>query len=103
VYRLAYESGTLERLLARYPPERSAKCAGPLASTANFTVQGMHCPNCARTIVRTLRRQIGILGAEVDLASGQGQMRYDPTRVDPVAVLHCLDGLGYQACPMEGS
>jgi copper chaperone CopZ len=104
VYQLARDSGMLEQVLARYQSEPSApKTADIPSSLARFAVQGMHCPNCAKTIVRTLRRQVGIVEAEVDLASRQGQMRYDPTRVDPVTALHCLDGLGYQVRLLDGS
>ncbi len=38
----------------------------------------------------------GIYKAEVDLATGEGLLRYDPAQADPAAVLRSLDPLGYQ-------
>ncbi len=62
--------------------------------TARFTVQGMHCPSCPKIIVRTLRRQMGVLDAEVSLETGEGQVRYDPSRSDLIEILRAVDGLG---------
>jgi len=103
VYQLAHESGTLEQIVARSHAVRPAqKDVAEPGSITRFAVQGMHCASCVKIIVRTLRRQPGVLESEVDLASGQGWMRYDPAQVDPAAVLHRLDEFGYQARPLAG-
>ncbi len=102
VYQLAHQTGTLEQVLARRQAQAPAPGAAPAAKggpVARFSVQGMHCPSCPKIIVRTLRRQPGVLDAEVDLESGQGQLRYDPAKADPARALHSVDdlGMGYRA------
>ncbi len=65
--------------------------------TARFAVQGMYCAGCAAAAERVLRRETGVKSAEVNFASEQGRIQYDPTQVDLAKVLRKLDRLGYQA------
>jgi P-type Cu2+ transporter len=98
VYQLAHQTGTLEKVLARYgAPPAAAPQATPAGQVAAFRVQGLHCANCVRSVVQSLQAQPGILAARVDLASGEGELRYDPAQADPAAALRCLDELGYHA------
>ena len=93
VYQLARSTGTLEQVLAQSQAGRA-----PVdAAIARFAVRGMHCSNCVKLVVRTLREQPGVLDADLDLATGQGSLRYDPAQADLQKALHALDPLGYSA------
>ena len=67
------------------------------SETAHFAVKGMYCAGCAAAAQEALRRQEGIRSADVNFASEQGRIEYDPKQVDLPSVLHKLDRLGYQA------
>ncbi len=65
--------------------------------TAHFAVKGMYCAGCASAAQEVLRRQPGVKSADVNFASEQGRIEYDPKQIDPAEVLRKLDRLGYQA------
>jgi heavy metal translocating P-type ATPase len=65
--------------------------------TAHFSVKGMYCAGCASAAQEVLRRQPGVKSADVNFASEQGRIDYDPKEVDPAEVLRKLDRLGYHA------
>ena len=67
------------------------------SETAHFALKGMYCAGCAAAAQEVLRRQDGIRSADVNFASEQGRIEYDPKQVDLPAVLRKLDRLGYQA------
>ncbi len=67
------------------------------AETAHFSVEGMWCAGCAVVAERILRRQPGVLDADVSFAAGMGRLQYDPERAEAVDLLRKLDGLGYAA------
>ena len=65
--------------------------------TARFAVQGMYCAGCAAAAEQMLKRETGVKSVEVNFASEQGRIEYDPQQVDLTKLLRKLDRLGYQA------
>jgi copper chaperone CopZ len=66
-------------------------------SSVKFSVQGMTCANCARSVERKLAATPGVGKASVDLARSSAEVEYDPTRVNPEALMQAIRQLGYEA------
>lgn len=98
VYQLGLETDTLEATLARFQARRStAKDAPAAGKVCRFHVTGMECAHCLEAVTDALEKQPGVLSVHLDLASGDGELRYQPGVADPVRALGCLDALGYTA------
>jgi copper chaperone CopZ len=65
-------------------------------STVKFSVQGMNCANCARSVERKLAATPGVGKASVDLAGSSAEVEYDPARVNPEALAGAIRQLGYE-------
>ena len=108
VFEVASQAGMLEQALAAVRPadrtrgqEAVKRDAGP-SETMHFSIDGMWCAGCAVVAERILRRQAGVMDAQVSFAAGMGRLQYEPGRADPLDVLHKLDGLGYTARLLSG-
>lgn len=67
--------------------------------TAQITVDGMTCGNCARTIERKLSSRPGVTKAQVDLAGGLATVEFDPDRTQLSDLLTAIQQLGYRVRP----
>lgn len=67
-----------------------------MQSTAQLTVTGMTCDNCARSVERKLSSTPGVTRATVDLKAGQARVEYDSERVKPDALANAVRQLGYE-------
>jgi copper chaperone CopZ len=65
-------------------------------STVRFSVQGMTCGNCARTVERRLAATPGVGKASVNLDSASAEVEYDPARVSPEVLAGAIRQLGYE-------
>jgi len=65
-------------------------------STVRFSVLGMTCGNCARSVERKLAATPGVSKASVDLNSASAEVEYDPARVNPEALAGAIRQLGYE-------
>ncbi|MEK6814993.1 MAG: heavy metal translocating P-type ATPase [Nitrospirota bacterium] len=68
-----------------------------MTRTITFPVSGMSCAACASRIQAGLKGLPGVSGAEVNFASGQASVTYDPAVVGLSAVLAAVKALGYDA------
>lgn len=65
-----------------------------------LAVEGMHCGSCARRVGEALATDRGVHGHQVDLASQQVSVVFDPTLTSLDAIRTVLDEAGYPARPL---
>jgi copper chaperone CopZ len=70
---------------------------GAGATTAELTVQGMHCGACVALIEESLTDRAGVTAASVDLDSARAVVHYDPSLVDPDDLRATIAEAGYSA------
>ncbi|MDI3313125.1 MAG: heavy metal translocating P-type ATPase [Mycobacterium sp.] len=80
---------------------RHAQASG-LAPTqqVEFAVEGMTCGSCAARVQRTLAKQPGVAGAEVNFATGIAHVDYRPGEVDIERLQQVIDHIGYHLEPV---
>ena len=61
--------------------------------TLDFVVKGMTCGSCAHRVQRTLRRQPGVAGAEVNFATATAHVVLDVDAADAAALEAALVAL----------
>lgn len=81
VFEVASQAGMLEQALAAVRPadrtrgqEAVKRDAGP-SETMHFSIDGMWCAGCAVVAERILRRQAGVMDAQVSFAAGMGRLQ----------------------------
>ncbi|WP_310740692.1 heavy metal translocating P-type ATPase [Ideonella alba] len=72
---------------------------GARVAESAFLVSGMYCAACAGTIEAALLRVDGVLDAQVNAAGHRAQVRWDPSRTRPSALVRAVRGAGYDAVP----
>ena len=63
--------------------------------TSTYTVKGMTCEHCARSVTEEVSAVAGVSGVEVDLASGRVTVASDRP-VDAAAVRAAVEEAGYE-------
>ncbi|WP_416181131.1 heavy metal translocating P-type ATPase [Chloroflexus sp.] len=58
-------------------------------------VTGMTCASCSARVEKALRKTPGVLSAEVNLASEQALVRFDPGQAQPAALQAAIEQAGY--------
>lgn len=66
-------------------------------SYARFAITGMDCQACANRIEKVLRRQHGIMAADVNFASDELQTRYDSNILSPDQIAQMVAKTGFTA------
>ncbi len=61
----------------------------------SIPVTGMTCTNCANTITRTLKRQEGVVEANVNYANERAEIIYDPAMLKPLDLMQSIEAVGY--------
>jgi copper chaperone len=64
-------------------------------TTATYTISGMTCDHCVRSVSGELARLPGVTAVEVDLGAGTAIVTSD-TPLDPAAVRVAIDEAGYE-------
>ncbi|GHO75178.1 copper-translocating P-type ATPase [Ktedonobacter sp. SOSP1-85] len=80
------------------PPENPSQ-ATYIPEQLSFAVEGMTCTSCAIRIEKGLKKLPGVHTANVNLASEQATVVYDPTQAQPEQMVQKVDALGYKAIP----
>lgn len=70
---------------------------------AAYTVQGMTCASCVRTIETAVRKLPGIQQADVNLATERLRIVADPTKVHPRDVQRAVSAAGYKLVPAKAA
>ncbi len=69
-----------------------------MATTGTYTVTGMTCGHCVRSVTEEVGRVEGVTSVDVDLASGRVTVESDGP-VDDAAVRAAVDEAGYSVSP----
>jgi Cu2+-exporting ATPase len=72
---------------------------GRRVAESALQVSGMTCAACAGIIEQALHGQDGVLDARVSAASQRAQVRWDPQRTRPSALIAAIRAAGYDAVP----
>jgi len=75
-------------------------CSGDLRDI-HLLVEGIHCPACVWLIERGLRREPGVISAEVSLTTKRVHLRWDSSSVQLSRLIKALTRIGYSAIPYD--
>lgn len=67
----------------------------------HLLVEGIHCAACIWLIERGLKREPGVIKAEVNLAGKRLNLRWDNTQIKLSALIKALGRIGYSAVPYD--
>lgn len=67
-----------------------------------FSIKGMHCASCVRSIEEALKKTPGISNASVSLTSETAAVEYDPQKVTDEEIISAISNVGYRALVKEG-
>jgi Cu+-exporting ATPase len=59
-------------------------------------IEGMHCHRCEQAIKKSLQRKPGVHEAEVDFASGQASILFDPKSISVSELIDGVKEAGYK-------
>jgi copper chaperone CopZ len=62
----------------------------------SFTVEGMTCSGCERTVQRVVSNLPGVKSAKAELASASVSLEYDPSKVSVHQIKAAVDQVGYK-------
>jgi P-type Cu+ transporter len=77
-------------------PSTNPETPAPPTVDTRFAVEGMTCASCVRRIEKRLIRVPGVESAEVNLATEQAHVVYDPATVDVPALTSAVEQAGYR-------
>jgi P-type Cu+ transporter len=69
-------------------------------SRAVFTIEGMTCASCAIRVEKGLKKIPGVTDANVNLATEQATVTYDPSLTEIKRMIQKVDTSGYKAIPL---
>lgn len=76
---------------------------GESSARIEIPVGGMTCAACSARVQRSLGRTPGVLDATVNLMTNSATVAYDPSRIDPAALVARIRDTGYEAeLPVPG-
>lgn len=64
--------------------------------TAKFTIAGMHCGGCTRTVEHVLQQQEGVWETEVSLDSASARVLFDPQKTSSQQLSQAVENAGYR-------
>lgn len=67
-----------------------------------FSIKGMHCASCVRSIEEALKNTPGVSSASVSLTSETAAVEYDPQKVTDEQIVSAVSNVGYKALVKEG-
>ena len=62
-----------------------------------FTVEGMHCDGCVKSVTRMLTAIPGVGSVDVSLAEGKASVGYDPARAGVEDFKRAVERAGFKA------
>jgi copper chaperone len=68
---------------------------GPVSTTSTYTVVGMTCGHCVRSVSEEVGKVAGVTAVDVDLDSGRVEVTSDGP-LDDAAVAAAVDEAGYE-------
>ncbi len=76
-------------------PEAASK------TRTSLLISGMHCSSCAAIIERSLKKQSGVLEANVNFAAEKASVVYNPVNVSVNDLIAAVKKSGYEAMPVD--
>lgn len=67
----------------------------PIIEEMTLGITGMTCANCVSRVEKTLRKQPGVLEANVNLATESARVRFLPQSTNPALLRKAIEGTGY--------
>lgn len=64
--------------------------------TKRFSIEGLHCANCALRAEKVLNKQPGVAAAVCNFASAEVQIKYDPKTTNAEQLAAAIDQAGYR-------
>ncbi|WP_128478859.1 heavy metal translocating P-type ATPase [Halorussus pelagicus] len=68
----------------------------PVAQQVTIGISGMSCANCSETNEQALEATPGVVSAEVNYATDEGTVRYNPNDADLDALYDAIESAGYE-------
>ena len=62
---------------------------------ANIPVSGMSCANCAMNIERSVKKLEGVISANVNFASEEANIEFDPQKTDIAQIAEKIEKAGF--------
>ncbi len=66
------------------------------AKKFSCNISGMHCASCAQTIEKNIKKQRGIISANVNFASEKATVEYDASKIDENKIKEIINNTGYK-------
>ncbi len=85
------------------PAVRSVENEPDSESRAVLDLEGMTCASCAIRIEKGLKKVPGVIDANVNLATEQATVIYDPTQTNLEQMVQKVEAVGYKATPQVAS
>src|SRR5437868_5459300 len=82
------------------PVERDEKQIAT-SCRATFALEGMTCASCAMRIERGLKKVPGVTDAQVNLATEEATVTYDPEQTGLEQMVQKVEAVGYKATPLD--
>ena len=70
---------------------------------AELAVTGMHCATCSLAVEEALKREPGVIGAQVNLATESARVTFDPARTDLARLGKAVEGAGFGVVNREAT
>ena len=64
---------------------------------ALIKIEGMHCHKCEQAIIKALSQFVGVHEVEVDFASGQASVLFNPRIASILQMMQAVNEAGYNA------
>ncbi|MBV9708220.1 MAG: copper-translocating P-type ATPase, partial [Chloroflexi bacterium] len=68
-----------------------------------FSLEGMSCASCAMRIEKGLKKVAGVSDVQVNFATEQAHVTYDPTHTGPEQLMQKVEAVGYRASVVDQS
>ena len=62
-----------------------------------FTVEGMHCGGCVKSVTGAVSRLAGVRKVDVSLEQKAATVEYDAGALAPAAIVAAIEGAGFEA------
>jgi P-type Cu+ transporter len=102
-YRISGKEVLFMATEARQPIEDATVTQGQAGeeSRAILALEGMTCATCAMRIEKGLKKVPGVIGANVNLATEQANVIYDPGQTKIEQMVQKVEAVGYKATPLK--
>jgi Cu+-exporting ATPase len=74
----------------------------PVTDSVTIAITDMSCANCAETVGKALERTPGVVGAEVNYATDEAQVTYNPAEASLTDFYDAIEDAGYSPVREEG-